>query len=112
MNSSNTGTPAKRKRIVIDEKVIGHYGALRLKYIREYKKKLYRELRSEGTINEYLISINASACEAYNNILRQYVEKEGLTETFRKNAPEEYESRMNTIRLEVGEIILHDYVYY
>lgn len=110
MNMNNT--QPKRKRLVIDEKAIGHYGALRLRYIREYKPKLYRELRRDGTIEEYLIRINKSACEAFDTMVKQYAESEGTNEQLRINDPDDYRVRMNTIKATVSEIILHDYVYY
>ena len=69
--------------LVLDEEdiqPIGMWGRKRLRYIKEHHRALYTSLLLSGKLNSHLAEINQRASEMFDLLIKQLVEKEGITE--------------------------------
>ena len=63
-----------------EEKSIGIWGQRHLRYIKEHKRLFYVNLLTSGKLNSYLADINEQAEELFFRLVKQFAEKEGITE--------------------------------
>ena len=69
--------------------IIGKYGRARLNYIKQYKKCLYIELMTTGTLNQHLSEIDKIANQRVNEIINELAKNE--------NIPIHYDGNINQI---------------
>ena len=94
-----------------EERSIGRYGRLHREYLKETKPHTYNDLILTGRLWTDLADLNEQAEERLNHIIRQFCEKEGVTEELKKQDQMEWVCRMNSIRARAEEIILHEMIY-
>ena len=94
-----------------EERSIGRYGRLHREYLKETKPHTYNDLILTGRLWTYLADLDEQAEERLNHIIRQFREKEGVTEELKKQDQMEWVCRMNSIRARAEEIILHEMIY-
>ena len=63
-----------------EEKPIGLWGQRHLRYIKEHKRLFYINLLTSCKLNSYLADINEQAEELFFRLVKQFAEKEGITE--------------------------------
>lgn len=90
---------------------IGHYGRLHRKYLRQVKPMVFDELVLAGQLWTYLADLNEQATERREVMMRQFMEKEGVTEELKRRNRYEWVRRMNGIRSRVNEIIMKEMIY-
>ena len=90
---------------------IGVWSQRHYNYLKHKSPAVINVMRLKGTLEQYLTDLNRDAQETYDLLVRQYVEKEGITEDLKHSDPMEYTRRMNSIRHRVEEFVLHDFVY-
>lgn len=90
---------------------IGHYGRLHRKYLRQVKPMVFDELVLAGQLWTYLADLNEQATERREVMMRQFMEKEGVTEELKQRNRYEWVRRMNGIRSRVNEIIMKEMIY-
>ena len=79
--------------------------------MRKCRRALLTSPRTSGTLNEYLHSVDED-CEAlYFRLVRQYAEREGVTEQIRAEDMMQWVGRMNSIRSRAEEVVMREYVY-
>lgn len=88
-----------------EEKPIGIWGQRHLRYIKQERKALYKELLASGRLNAYLISINEQAEEQMVLLTKQMAEKESVTEQLKAENQMLWVQRMNSIRDRAMEIV-------
>ena len=93
-----------------EERSIGRYGRLHREYLKETKPHTYNDLILTGRLWTYLVDLDEQAEERLNHIIRQFREKEGVTEELKKQNQMEWVRRMNSIRIRAEEIILHEMI--
>jgi len=93
-----------------EERSIGRYGRLHREYLKETKPHTYNDLILTGRLWTYLADLDEQAEERLNHIIRQFREKEGVTEELKKQDQMEWVCRMNSIRARAEEIILHEMI--
>lgn len=90
---------------------LGKYGKLRLKYLLEHKKIEYTILWVENKLRNHLLEIDKTANERFNLLMKQFAEKENITEELKANNQLEWVSSMNSIKNRVEEIIFKELIY-
>ena len=73
-------------------------GIWNLWYIRRYKRHLYSGLLIRGKLNYYLADINEQAEKMFSRLVKQLVEKEGVTEALKAENQMLWVQKMNNIR--------------
>jgi len=76
-----------------EERSIGRYGRLHREYLKETKPHTYNGLILTGMLWTYLADLNKQAEERLNHIIRQFREKEGVTEELKKQDQMEWVRR-------------------
>lgn len=94
-----------------EKRTIGHYGRLHREYLRQVKPMVFNELILSGQLWSYLADLNEQVTERRNVMMKQFMEKEGVTEELKKQNRYEWVRRMNGIRSRVDEIIMKEMVY-
>ena len=90
---------------------LGKYGKLRLKYLLEHKKLEYTILWVENKLRSHLLEIDKTANEKFYLLMKQFAEKENITEELKANNQLEWVSSMNNIKNRVEEIIFRELIY-
>ena len=94
-----------------EKRTIGHYGRLHREYLRQAKPMVFNELILSGQLWTYLADLNEQATERRNVMMKQFMEKECVTEDLKKLDRYEWVRRMNGIRSRVEEIIMNEMIY-
>ena len=94
-----------------ENKTIGKYGLLHLRYIKEYKKSFYTDLLLSGKLNNYLSELDAEAHNAVEEFIKEMAKKQGITEKLKAENQLEWVGRMNNIKHSAEEIIFKTLIY-
>lgn len=95
----------------VKAKEFGKYGRLRLNYLLKYKKAEYTILWANDKLRNHLKEIDETANKRFDLLMKQYAEKENITEELKANNQMEWVQSMNNIKNSVEEIILKDLIY-
>ena len=90
---------------------IGMWGRKHLRYIKEHRKALYTTLLISGKLNSHLAEINQRASEMFDLLIKQLVEKEGITEQLKATDQMSWVGAMNNIRNRAEEIVNTEVIY-
>ena len=93
------------------EPTYGKYGMLRKSYLQEHRKAKYQILLLQGKLLEHLNQIDAEARYREERLVKQMMEKQGITEKLKRQDNMEWARRMNTIYHDAEEIILTEMIY-
>ena len=89
---------------------IGVWGMRRWDFLRKHHDGLYTGLLLSGKLNTHLEEIDRSANEMFDLLIKQYAEREGVTEELKAQDQMEWVRRMNGIRERVEESIIHELI--
>ena len=89
---------------------MGRYGRAREAFLQKENPKLYRQMLAEGVMLEYLTDTDKSAQQMRENIMRQKMKKEGVSEQLKAQNPQEWTARMNQIMLEADSIVMREMI--
>lgn len=90
------------------EKETGNIGvwALRHKrYLKQHHKVLYYDLLTSGKLHSYLADIEEQAQHLFLRLVKEYAEKEGVTEQLKSTDQMAWVRRMNNIRERATEVV-------
>ena len=73
-------------------------------------KVLLTNLRTSGTLNEYLHSVDEDCEEMFSRLVKQYAEREGVTEQMKADEMMKWVCPMNNIRNRAEEVVMKEYV--
>ena len=90
---------------------IGIWGIRRREFLRKHHDGLYTGLLLSGKLNAHLEEIDRSANEMFDLLIKQYAEREEVTEELKALDQMEWVRRMNSIREQVEETILRKLIY-
>ena len=90
---------------------IGKFGRLRRQYLKEHRKSVYAEMVLSGKLNEHLAEVDQICYEHMDRLVKQMVEREGVTEALKASDQMAWVGRMNNIRSRAEEIVLSEVVY-
>ena len=94
-----------------EEQIIGVWGQRHLRYIRQYKRLHYSNLLTSGKMNRYLADIDKQAEEMFSQLVKQMVERGGVTEKLKVENQMLWVGKMNAIRDAATEIVNNDLIY-
>ena len=88
-----------------------HYGMMRKTYLKEYRPAMYSLYMLEDRLTEHLNAVDDEAQERMDILVRQMMEKEGITEEMKACDQMEWVRAVNNIRNVAEEIVLKELVY-
>ena len=94
-----------------DERPIGVWGQRRLRYLKQHHKVLYYNLLTSGKLHSDLADVEEEAQILFSRLVKEYAEKEGVTEQLKAADQMKWVQRMNNIRERVIETV-YSYVVY
>ena len=96
------------------EKETGNIGvwALRHKrYLKQHHKVLYYNLLTSGKLHSHLADTEEQAQTLFSRLVKEYAEKEGVTEQLKAADNMVWVSRMNNIRNRAAEMVNIEVIY-
>ncbi len=96
------------------EKETGNIGmwALRHKrYLKQHHKVLYYNLLTSGKLHSHLADTEEQAQELFSRLVKEYAEKEGITEQLKSTDQMKWVGKMSAIRNAATEIINRELIY-
>ena len=96
------------------EKETGNIGvwALRHKrYLKHHHKVLYYNLLTSGKLHSHLADVEEQAQDLFSRLVKEYAEKEGITEQLKSTDQMKWVGKMNAIRNAATEIINQELIY-
>ncbi len=94
-----------------EQKEIGKYGRLHLKYLKEYRKGRYTNLLSEGTLNQRLYEIEIEAKQMVESIITRLATERGIDENLKARDMFSWVAEMNNIKASAEEIVLREVIF-
>lgn len=91
-----------------EEHPIGVWGQRRLRYLKEHHKVLYYNLLTSSKLHTRLADIEEQAQELFLRLVKEYAEREGVTEQLQAENQMKWGRRMNNIRNRVTEIVINE----
>ena len=88
-----------------EERTIGVWGQRRLRYLKQHHKILYYNLLTSGNLHSHLADIEEEAQSIFLRLVKQFAEREGVTEQLKAENPMEWVRRMNNIRERITEVV-------
>ena len=92
-------------------KTIGKYGQLRLNYLKEYKKGLYKQLLIENKLFEHLVDTNEEAKSRIRLITNQIAKNEHINEYQKGKDALDWVCAMNNAQSRAEEIVYKEIIY-
>lgn len=93
------------------ERPIGVWGQRRLNYLKHHRKALYYNLLTSGKLHSHLADIEEQAQELFSRLVKEYAEKEGITEQLKSTDQMKWVQMMNNIRERVTEVVNAELVF-
>ena len=84
---------------------IGVWGQRRLHYLKHHRKVLYYNLLTSGKLHSHLADIEEQAQNLFSRLVKEYAEKEDITEQLKAIDQLKWVQRMNNIRERVIETV-------
>lgn len=94
-----------------EERPIGIYGQRRLRYLKQHHKILYYNLLTSGKLHSHLADVEEEAQALFSRLVKEYAEKEGVTEQLKSADQMAWLRKMNNIRERVIEVVYSDVVF-
>ena len=94
-----------------EERPIGIWGQRHFQYLREYKQFIYINLLTSGRLNEYLANVDEQAEEIFFRLVKEYADRQGVTERLKAENQLLWVQKMNNIRACVREVVEHEIIY-
>ena len=94
-----------------EERPIGVWGQRRLRYLKQHHKVLYYNLLTSGKLHSHLADVEEQAQELFSRLVKEYAEKEGMTEQLKSTDQMKWVGKMNAIRNAATEIINRELIY-
>ena len=94
-----------------DERPIGVWGQRRLRYLKRRHKILYYNLLTSGKLHSHLADVEEEAQSLFLRLVKQYAEREGVTEQLKAENPTEWVQKMNNIRNRAAETVYADLIF-
>ena len=88
-----------------EERLIGVWAQRRRQYLKQHHKILYYNLLTSGKLRSHLADVEEEAQLLFLRLVKEYAEREGVTEQLKAKNPIEWVCRMNNIRERVNEVV-------
>lgn len=94
-----------------EERPIGVWGQRRLRYLKQHHKVLYYNLLTSGKLHSHLADVEEEAQALFSRLVKEYAEKEGVTEQLKEANQMLWVSKMHNIRNRASEIVNAEVVF-
>ena len=94
-----------------EERPIGVWGQRRLNYLKHSRKVLYYNLLTSGKLRSHLADVEEEAQSLFLRLVKEYAEREGVTEQLKTENPTEWVQKMNNIRNRAAETVCADLIF-
>ena len=94
-----------------EERPIGVWGRRQLRYLKHHRKVLYFNLLTSGKLHSHLADTEEQAQELFSRLVKEYAEKEGVTEQLKATDQMAWVRKMNNIRERATEIVNAEVVF-
>ena len=94
-----------------EEPHYGKYGMIRKKYLKEHRPVMYSLYMLEDRLTAHLNAVDDEAHERMDVLVRQMMEKQGVTEELKARDQMAWVGVVNNIRNAAEEIVLKELVY-
>ena len=94
-----------------EEPTYGKYGMLRKQFLKMHRPARYQYLLMTGELIAYLNRVDQEAREQVERLMKQMVEKQGVTEQLKMQNQMKGVGLMNSIKVCAEEIVLQELVY-
>ena len=90
---------------------IGLWGQRHARHLKEYHKVLYMNLLTSGKLYRYLVDVDRQAGDMFLRLVKEYADRQGVTEQLKAENPHEWIGRMNNIQACVREVVGKELIY-
>ncbi len=90
---------------------IGLWGQRHARHLKEHHKVLYMNLLTGGKLYSYLVDVDKQAEDMFLRLVKEYADKQGVTEQLKAENPHEWIGRMNNIQACVREVVGKELIY-
>ena len=90
---------------------IGIWGKRHLKYIEHYRPILYTNLLTSCKLTAYLADIDEQAEDMFFRLVKQFAEKEGVSEQLKAEDQMQWVRKMNNIHNQAIEIVNSELIF-
>ena len=94
-----------------EQKEVGKYGKLHLKYLKEHRKGYHTTLLMEGTLNQRLCEIDLAAKTMLESIINRLAVDRGIDENMKARDMLRWVSEMNNVKASAEEIVLREVIF-
>ena len=94
-----------------EEPHYGKYGMMRKTYLKEYRPAMYSLYMLEDRLTEHLNTVDDEAQERMDILVRQMMDRQGITEELKVRDQMEWIRAVNGIRNMAEEIVLNELIY-
>lgn len=94
-----------------EEHPFGVWAHRRLRYLKQHRKILYYNLLTSGKLHSHLADIEEEAQSLFLRLVKEYAEREGVTEQLKTENPMEWVRKMNNIRNRAAETVCADLIF-
>lgn len=94
-----------------EERPIGVWGQRRLRYLKQHRKILYYNLLTSGKLRSHLADVEEEAQSLFLRLVKEYAERDGITEQLKAKNPMEWVRRMNSIQEVAMKVVNSDVVF-
>ena len=82
-----------------------------MQYLKGHKRLVYLNLLTSGRLNEYLASIDEQAEDMFSRLVKEYADRQGLTERLKEGNQLLWVQKMNNIRACVKKVVESGVIY-
>lgn len=90
---------------------IGLWGQRHARHLQEHRKVLYMNLLTSGNLHSYLVEIDKQTEDMFLQLVKEYADRQGVTEQLKAENPCEWIGRMNNIQACVREVVGKELIY-
>ena len=94
-----------------EERPISVWGQRKLNYLKHHRKVLYYNLLTSGKLHSHLADIEEQAQDLFSRLVKEYAEKEGITEQLKASDQMKWVQKINNIRERVTEVVVEEMIY-
>ena len=94
-----------------EKRPIGVWGQRRLNYLKHHRKVLYYNLLTSDKLHSHLVDVEEQAHSLFSRLVKEYTEKESITEQLKATDQMKWVHQMNNIRERVIVTVYSDVVF-
>ena len=94
-----------------NSETLGIWGQMYLEYIKTHRKPFYTSLKMQCKLDEHLRNVNMRASEMYDRLVKQFAQREGITEELKAADMMQWVTAMNNITNRVREVVWNEIIH-